>query len=405
MRQSVTVIVLLFAAAGGLPAGDDTVAEANKALSVADCDGALRVYAERIARPDPPLEVTYEYGMLLARLGEVARAKEVLQGVLDGGGAGAAKERMIADFLFYFGNLEAAGKTYAKVARESEDNDGPSRAWSTCGLGKIALVKGNFDEAEKLFTSAAEQKFAPNCARNSDFGARLARGMKAIADWPIVETGNFVFHVSPNVKDLQNKVWREKFCSERQKAFEQTCETLKVKIEGVKIRFLVFLDDKEAVAVNGIGAHYSETSWWMLFTAYGQSVGHEMTHQISARIGFGQPASLLLCEGVCVCFDRNPGTKHEKVRELVHKKEMPGIAELDADAAKYDYYPIGGSLVRFLIDAYGMEKFRRLWVRFDLFRNAERHRGNPRAALDSLCTEVCGKGLAVIEDEWLKAAK
>jgi hypothetical protein len=100
-----------------------------------------------------------------------------------------------------------------------------------------------------------------------------------------------------------------------------------------------------------------------------QTTGHEMTHVITTR-AIGEPSEALLGEGIAVCLDHS-GKDYREVAadllaadKLIPLKDMLGDAWFEADGEVT--YPESGSFVCFLLEEYGVARFKQLYTRADI---------------------------------------
>ncbi len=107
-----------------------------------------------------------------------------------------------------------------------------------------------------------------------------------------------------------------------------------------------------------------------------QSLGHEMTHVITAST-MGEPAEALLGEGIAVCFDQATPSPHARAAALRRSGKLVSVSRrlgdsfFDVDAAVR--YPQSGSIACWLVEQYGVTKFKQLYAAKDFtttLRNA-----------------------------------
>ncbi len=95
-----------------------------------------------------------------------------------------------------------------------------------------------------------------------------------------------------------------------------------------------------------------------------QSLGHEMTHVISAHT-IGEPQEALLGEGLAVCLDQSGRDYRQVGQELVESQTWVSFANLAGDAwFEQDLsvaYQQSGSAACYLLERYGAEKFKAIY--------------------------------------------
>jgi hypothetical protein len=122
-----------------------------------------------------------------------------------------------------------------------------------------------------------------------------------------------------------------------------------------------------------------------------QSLGHEMTHVIAHGL-WGEPSEALLGEGLAVCLDHATPHPHDRAAAWLDRgrlyplPDMLGEAWFDLDPEVT--YAQSGSIACWLLDRYGVDRFRQLYTAEDL---------------PSALVEVYGLDVKALEREWLEA--
>jgi len=99
-----------------------------------------------------------------------------------------------------------------------------------------------------------------------------------------------------------------------------------------------------------------------------QSLGHEVTHVI-AYAAMGEPGEALLAEGIAVCLDRAEPPPHARAAALLRAGQLVPLADLlgedwfACDAAVA--YAESGSVACWLLEQYGLDRFKQLYPRTD----------------------------------------
>ena len=131
----------------------------------------------------------------------------------------------------------------------------------------------------------------------------------------------------------------------------------------------MFGNDPSGLLITFIGASYNDIPGWGT---------HEDMHPLSSRIlgeisGGGDISSPLLGEGIA-CLAHGDGRWHGKPIEywtvkFLTEDKIPALNNLLVGYRIFNWlitYPISGHFVKFLIDKYGIEKFKKLWKSADL---------------------------------------
>jgi hypothetical protein len=99
-----------------------------------------------------------------------------------------------------------------------------------------------------------------------------------------------------------------------------------------------------------------------------QSPGHEMTHVIT-HWTIGEPGQALLGEGIAVCMDHAAPHPHDRAAALLESGLLLPLSQILGDAwFEHDpavVYPESGSLACWLLQQYGVDKFKQLYTRED----------------------------------------
>jgi hypothetical protein len=96
-----------------------------------------------------------------------------------------------------------------------------------------------------------------------------------------------------------------------------------------------------------------------------QSLGHEMTHVITAQ-AIGEPSEALLGEGLAVCLDHSGNDPHATAAELLASGDLIPLSQMLGDAwFEHDAavaYPESGSLACYLLEKQGAQRLKRAFV-------------------------------------------
>jgi formylglycine-generating enzyme required for sulfatase activity len=181
----------------------------------------------------------------------------------------------------------------------------------------------------------------------------------AHANWKTYEANHFYFHVAPDSSlDDPNKV--AQFARVRDEAFEAVTTYLRARLPG-KIHFYVYDSDEVALRVIGRTLGFAQPSERIIHARVNQTAGHEMTHVIAWHMSYGGAPNALLSEGLAVYLNQVPDDKHAQAAYALARNELEPLGSMANQRAASLSYPIAGSFAGFLLEAYGLERFRRLY--------------------------------------------
>jgi len=209
----------------------------------------------------------------------------------------------------------------------------------------------------------------------------------------------FFFHKgSPAERDIS------KIAERREEAYRKIADILDVKVQN-KIRCFLFPSAREKTFYTGhIGAGFAQNQ--TIIEIYNDEIRdhyHELTHIVAAKLN--QNAPPLLSEGLAV-YITSRMEKHpldEKVKLFKEKDELIPITkllrfeEIGSEASKpLISYPESGSFVKYLIEEYGLEKFKQIYSKTT--KGLERSKYNEKVFL-----KVYGKDINHLAKEWLNS--
>ena len=154
----------------------------------------------------------------------------------------------------------------------------------------------------------------------------------------------------------------EEWLDVREKAFQNICNYLKTDGDNVnKITFFVFNDKKQGMNY-GRRLGYAVPSKYEIYTTFDQTPGHELTHLVSYWINKKRIKSAVINEGLAVYQDQTERNYNRICKSLISEgKVSVDILKnlLGDDFRKQIYgYPLGASFVSYLIEIYGLYKFK-----------------------------------------------
>ena len=221
-----------------------------------------------------------------------------------------------------------------------------------------------------------------------------------IRPFKVVSTERFVFYLLPETlaeKDIQT------IAQERQKTLKDICAFLGVSFDH-RINFFLFPDaasKRWCMGHQGDGLAFDTTIAEIYNEKTRVDPAHELTHIVASQIG-SPPA--LLNEGLAVYMQSDHKWNDQHVdlttsklflqkrlvplNELIRRNEI-GSRPDDGEIA----YPQSASVVKFIIDRYGREKFLKLYA------------GLRAGAKDNVSRfkDILGVELRIVEREWQEA--
>jgi len=205
--------------------------------------------------------------------------------------------------------------------------------------------------------------------------------------WLTYETPHFLFYYAPgSILASDDRI--VEFASQRERAWQYICSYLGIR-DRRKIRFFVYDDNDVARRLIGRSAGFAQCTVAIIHARVTQTLGHEITHVLSRAITGRPPPNRVLDEGLAVWLDLSNRDKFEAASLVLLEGKLPSFAEM-LEASKgeaEDWYVAAGAFVGYLCEAYGVERFKRIWAS-----------DSRRFSLDF--KRVYGKTLQEMEAEW-----
>ncbi len=256
-----------------------------------------------------------------------------------------------------------AGRILAAQGKFSEAEDyllkgfrteeGPmfSKAWAMRELAACYFVKGDSVKS-KMFLQNCISLNATKNATISCENLMLRFGYdKLFQNWTKKESMHFIFHFqdTSTIKNINRYIERKELAFDSINGFFHS--DLPKKID-----YFIWTNDKEAEELFKHRLAFSESNLCLTHTSTTNTLGHEMTHSISFYAGPIYKQTKLIGEGVCVYFDLSNRNNIQMIRNKSQSKIS--IIEIWKNGESDDIlYPLGGELVKRLIDNFGREKF------------------------------------------------
>ncbi|MFA5033037.1 MAG: hypothetical protein WC614_08460 [bacterium] len=261
--------------------------------------------------------------------------------------------------------------------------------------GKLGDTKIAIKELDSLSEKCEDKEFKEYIERRKRF--LLAIGNK----WQVRESDHlriFCTQGSPAKRDI------EKVISEHEKAYKEICDFLGVSVP-VKIEYFFFSSQEEADEWFGKGTTLNSANRDLqIFALYSDkakaSVKHELTHCIAYMISHhSRQARLeLFSEGLAETMvgARQGKPIHTLAASILKDKEI-SIRDLTDNKTFYQIgdtitYPLAGSFVKYLLDEYGIEKFK--------FIYKYAHPAQIYSQLNLIFKKTYGKTIDELEKGW-----
>jgi hypothetical protein len=210
--------------------------------------------------------------------------------------------------------------------------------------------------------------------------------------WLTFSTNHLVFHYLPDtwvVSEIKG------IAIEHETAFTDNVELLEVDYEG-PIDVYLYTSEESFYRATARDAGFAINEASEVHTRWfaeddHQTPGHEITHVITYH-AIGQPSEALLGEGIAVWLDHAGNDYHRLCAKLRAEDQLVPLADFlgdgwDGSAAAY--YE-AGSFVGFLLETYGVDKFKKVFTAADL---------------DTALKKAYRADLAALERKWIETLK
>ncbi len=292
--------------------------------------------------------------------GELIKAKEISTKLIDVDSIGAFNQlhgRVLADLGEYHEAIP-----YLIKAIEIDRNKTDISGWAHGYLGQCYFMLGQYDESKKSLNNCIQLKATRNSVKYANKRYFFFGFNDYFSSWKIIETENIRFHFQYPEKIVNI----DSFMAHREKALckikSQLGSTLPKKVD-----FFVWDNKTEPMEKFKINLGFAAPSDVCVYTHNYQTVGHELTHVISYYIGQNSVKTGLINEGLAVYFNMENNDKIESLKTIIKDGEYENIKIVDFWENWQNYsdrisYPLAGAFVQGLIDKYGIEKLKPIFV-------------------------------------------
>ena len=180
---------------------------------------------------------------------------------------------------------------------------------------------------------------------------------------------HYIFYFEPNSLADQEI---EEITKEQENCFQSICNTLGITFAEKICYYLMDSPEKVGILFGGNDpinafAVLGENKIYAVYNPDVKCIGfHEDTHLISATLGI--PQSEFLLEGLAMFFDKTWWGLQNERWACYYKTKSQDISIKSMLETKDFYsfdcmisYPIAGAFIQFLIDRYGLERFKTLY--------------------------------------------
>jgi len=191
---------------------------------------------------------------------------------------------------------------------------------------------------------------------------------------------------------------------ERERAFEKIIGELGIERKE-KVRLFLFPSSREKTFYTGSIGSGLDSLPWTIIEVYNREIRldpwHELTHIISGSLN--RDPSSLFSEGLAVYMVAHMSGEQKQIDEQVVRfrndgelfplSELIGLEIGSRRSKPAISYPQAGSFVKYLVERYGMERFKRLYSGVCQTQGSEER--------DGAILQAYGKSLTELEAEWI----
>lgn len=238
-------------------------------------------------------------------------------------------------------------------------------AWAQVYLGLAHFRLDRPDEARVAWIKARDCGATRNATRTAVSNLNILGLAESFNDWQSFTTEHFEFRYSPRLQDFDGVSYA--------RGHEEAYAIISTWFGGgpaEKIRFFVWRDKEEAAEAGMPPLGFSRPEFNLVHARADQTVGHEMTHVISAHALQPDVVVGVINEGTAVFHDQTGRDRLALARKAL--ADAPeDLVQVSVAALWEDWsllpeeisYPLAGAWVSVLIARGGQEKF------LDFFRD------------------------------------
>jgi tetratricopeptide (TPR) repeat protein len=389
------------ATADGLDARYEGAVEARR---IGDVDKAIGFYREILKTDPKALTVHIAMGTAFWEKGELAEAEQWLLKALEINPKQIKARQFLGQLRMHSGRFAEAITTFDELLKLEKNLDDVV-ASAHLNLGRIALVKRKFADAEKHFREVEKSPERGDRA-SAERGLMIALRLRKTTFWNKEITPTIEAYFSPKIAEQGDAAWRKAWVAKREAALKAMYDALQWKIPE-PIPVYVYKNDDDCYEISDQEtAHSFRYSWWLCHTLANSTPGHDLAHQVVSRRFGARPASVPFVEGLCTYFDGTGADRHAGAKKLLRADKLRDLVDLHSDQRTEEgMHEASASFVAFAIETYGLKKF------LDSYRVYNNVMLNPEwrlpgksykwsSALDVILKKGLGVSLADFESRW-----
>ncbi len=370
-----------YAQVGGSSELDDPDAEidprfeqARKLNVEGEFEAAWKVYDSILADRGNDVPTLITYGNMKWRAGDKKGAEEKLKLAIETMPSHIKAQQFLGQLYFFEGRRKLARERFEFMKKMKFMREDVLHS-ALLNLGKIDLLEEKWRAARKNFKilrrdgGKADRKSAKR-------GNNLVRMMVQLDEWPRYDSAHLFIHFSKTLKQFQTIESRRKYGQDLDLWINKVVAFLGIDMPDPWHLYVFETDDEASMMTGRQEAHGWDSSWWFSYSAVDSefSVKHTLAVQLCTRWGGSRPMSRSLVEGFCNYLADEGKNPHRFATRMYKEGGLPTILKLHAHQRKNAQHGAGISYVDYMIRKYGIEKFKKLWLRFNIEVNLRKHK-------------------------------
>ncbi|MEZ6197376.1 MAG: tetratricopeptide repeat protein [Planctomycetota bacterium] len=377
-----------------------------------DFEEAFRVYDQILAERPADVPVLITYGHMHWKIGEYDKAIAKLEKACELDPKHIKAKQFLAQLYFHQGRRAKSKETYEKLLaldwiREDVRHSG------LIGLGKIALLENDWFAARRHFRLLSKEGNRAD-SKTGKKGLEMITRMMKWGSFAKVEGKRIHCYFAPSVAKTMEPKERDAYVARIDSAIERAVGVLGIATPDPWPMY-VFEDDTECgFYTQRKAAHGWDYSWWISYSAIHSKIPPEHTAmaQIVNRWCGSRPLSRVIVEGFCAYLAGVDGDLHGPAKTRKKEGRLSTLRECQLLLRQTDEdetlrcYDHGKSMVPWMIDTYGLDKFATMWKRFNITVNSPKYKiANTKgidweAAFSAAMTKGLGADLTTVENGW-----
>lgn len=326
------------------------------ARRIGDVDTAMNFYRQILKTDPQALTVHIAMGTAYWEKGELKEAEEWLNKALEINPKQIKARQFLGQLQTHSGRFADATATFDALLKLEKNLDDVV-ASAHLNLGRIALVKRKWSDAEKAFKEVGRSPERGDRA-SAERGLKLLTRLRKTAFWNREQTESLDIHFSPKVDAATDPAWRKQWAARREAATKKMYDALGWRI-AEQIPVYVYKNDDDAYEISDQETtHAFRYSWWLVHTRFDSAPGRDIALQVVGRRFGARPASMPLVWGLCAHFDDTGADRHTPARKLAAAGKLRDLISLSANQrVEEGMVEFSTSFVAFAIAEYGLPRF------------------------------------------------